>query len=96
MTRPYWYNGLRSEKQFKIGDKSRRKFFESYITDFIPLLDKLRQMVVHSTVFPIAAFTFDFTNLFGIILVVLTEHGKKGFMLHAQPQESIADFLAVT
>lgn len=85
---------LCSKEQFKVGDKSRSEFFEGYVTDVVALFDELGQVVVHGAVLPIAALAFDFADLFGVILVMLIEHGKQDFI--PSPKKVLRTFSAVT
>lgn len=84
---------LHFEEQLEIGDERRSKLFKGNIADFVPLLDELREVLVNDAVFPIAAQAFEFAYLLFVILVVLSEYGNQRFMVHAQPQIGVADFL---
>lgn len=51
------------EEQLEVGDECRSKLFQRNIAGLVPLFDELREVFVNDAVFPIAAQTFEFTDL---------------------------------
>ena len=51
------------EEQLEVGDECRSKLFQRNTTGLVPLFDELREVFVNDAVFPIAAQTFEFTDL---------------------------------
>ena len=84
---------LYSQENFEIGDECRGEFFKRNVFHLITLFDKLLQMLVNHSVFPIATLAFHLPNKIGIVFVVLTEYCKKGLVVHPHTKIGITHFL---
>ena len=83
---------LHAEEQLEVRDEGGRKFFQGDVLHLVPCLDELRQMLVNHAVFPIAPLALHLAHQFGVVLVVLPEHGEQRLVVHAHAEILVAHF----
>ena len=84
---------LRAEEQLEIRNERRGKLAQGDVAHLVALSDELRQMVIDGAVFQVAALAFHFSYHLGVVLIMLLEHGKQGFVVLPQSQIGVAYFL---
>lgn len=84
---------LRAEEQLEVRDERRCKLAQGDVAHLVALSDKFRQMIIDGTIFQVAALALHLAHHFGVVLVVLSEHGKQGLVVLPQSEIGVADFL---
>lgn len=94
--RPYGVGAmpfLHPEEQLEVRDEGGGEFFQGDVLHFVPCPDELGQVLVNHAVFPVAALALHLAHQFGVVLVVLPEHGEQRLVVHTHAEVLVAHFL---
>ena len=94
--RPYGVGAmsfLHPEEQLEVCDEGGGEFFQGDVLHLVPRPDELRQVLVNHAVFPVAALALHLAHQFGVVLVVLPEHGEQRLVVHAHAEVLVAHLL---